>query len=362
MLVGSLVFLTPFGALVALVAVFPLAGLALAASRERRGREALGLPPPPPARRLTHVIALAAVPLLLGFAAAQPALRTTTSLRVRTDAEAFFVLDTSRSMLAAHHAGAPTRLARAKAGAIRMREEMAEVPSGVGTLTDRVLPNLLPNADSSVFRNTVQQAVGIEQPPPATTDVVATDLGALGAVATQSFFSPPAARRLVVVFTDGESRPFDPRQVAHGLATRPGVHLILVRLGTSGEAVYLDGKPESGYHPDAASGQALAALASAAGGEVFDEQSLNGAIRDAKAELGFGPTLRKGTSSRTRTLAPYVILASLVPLLVIVGPATIRALRVLAGVGPESAGRRRMPRRPRLRSSRDRAVEAARSR
>jgi hypothetical protein len=305
----------------------PLAALALAVRRERHGREVLGLPPPPPERRLPRALAVAAVPVLLGVAASQPALRTTSHVRVRTDAQALFVLDISRSMLAAREPGARTRLARAKEDAMAMRDAIPEVPSGVATLTDRVLPDLLPNADPSVFRGTIEQAVAIERPPPASTDVTASTLGALGAIGTQNFFPPAATRRLVLVLTDGESRPFDPRQVAHALAAGPGVRLILVHVWAAGEAVYVGGRAEPGYRVDPASAQALASLASAAGGAVFGEHSLAGAIRAARADLGAGPTVRMGKAERTRSLAPYVVLASLLPLLSVALPGMTRGLR-----------------------------------
>ena len=41
-------------------------------------------------------------------------------------------------------AGQPSRLARAQRAAVRLRAAIDDVPAGVGTLTDRALPNLLP--------------------------------------------------------------------------------------------------------------------------------------------------------------------------------------------------------------------------
>ena len=51
---------------------------------------------------------------LLAVAASQPALAHDSRQRVRTDAQALFVIDTSRSMAAATTPAAPTRLARAE--------------------------------------------------------------------------------------------------------------------------------------------------------------------------------------------------------------------------------------------------------
>ncbi len=335
---ASIVFLTPLGALVAVAAVVPLAGLALAARRIRRARALLCLASPPPSRRLPRLAALVAVPLLLGLAAAQPALRSRSTARYRTDAQALFVLDISRSMQAARSPGAPTRLARARRDAIALRAAIPEVPSGVATLTDRVLPDLLPNADPVVFDQTVQHAVGIEQPPPGSQNVVATTLSALGAVGTQNYFPASARHRLVVVLTDGESRPFDARQVARSLARGPGVRLLLVHVWATGESVYDGTEPESGYNESASSSETLSALAQTAGGKVVGESSVSQGIRDERAGLGSGPTVVSGTTLRTHTLAPYLVLASLVPLLLLLGGGVAR--RLLSGMG---AGRRARP-------------------
>ncbi len=319
---ASLVLLTPLAGLAALALVVPLAGLALALRLERRGRELLRLRPPPAAARLPLVIGLAAVPALLGLAAAQPALRSATKDRVRTDAQAFFVLDVSRSMLAAGGPGGPTRLARAKSDASRLRALLPELPAGIATMTDRVLPDLMPIPGGSAFDNTLEKAVAIEQPPPESAGVEATTLGSLGDLGTQNYFPPSIRSRLVIVLTDGESRAFDASSVARALARGPGIHTIFVHVWSAGEQIFgPGGRPEPGYHPDPASGQALASLAAAAGGASFEERDLGAVSQAARAAVGPGPTTLRRTAEHTRTLAPYVALAALVPLaLLLFGP------------------------------------------
>ena len=109
-----------------------------------------------------------------------------------------------------------------------------------------------------------------DNPPPATDSVTATNLGALGALGTQSFYSPTAKHRVAIVLTDGESRPFDVRQTARALGQSPGVTPIFVHISSPGEAVYdSTGRIESAYHSDPSSGQTLASLAQAAGGSTF---------------------------------------------------------------------------------------------
>ena len=103
---------------------------------------------------------------LIGLAAAQPVLAQTKTLRVRTDAEVWFVLDVSRSMLAQADTGSPTRLARAKAAASTFRASLSGTPVGIASMTTRVLPHLFPGSNEDVFQTTLDRSLGIERPPP----------------------------------------------------------------------------------------------------------------------------------------------------------------------------------------------------
>jgi hypothetical protein len=317
LIAASLTFLTPWGALLALTAVVPLAALALAARRERRARALLGLRAPAAPRRWVRPLLVAAVLGLLGLAAAQPVLRSTTSIKVRTDSEAFFVIDVSRSMLASRTPSSTRRIARARTDAIRLRQRLLDVPSGVAALTDRVLPYLMPVGNAGIFEQTVNRAVAVGQPPPATNSVTATNLGSLGALGTQSFFSPGVKHRIAIVLTDGESRPFDQHQTAQALGR---VTPIFIRIGGSDESVYAsNGQAESGYHPDPSAGLTLGSLAQAAGGRTFAEGQLGAAARAVRSALGQGPVHAEGLTVSTRPLGPYLALGALAPLLALVG-------------------------------------------
>ena len=106
---------------------------------------------------------------LLALAAARPVVNETHARYLRTDAEAFFAIDISRSMLAAPSRTAPDRLDRARRAAGTLRNAIPDVPSGVASFTDRLLPNLFPTSDPGAFAATVDRAVGIERPPPGGT-------------------------------------------------------------------------------------------------------------------------------------------------------------------------------------------------
>jgi len=312
--VGALTFLSPVGGLVALGIVLPIAALLLAERRVARARELLRLAAPGAQGLRTIVAALTAVPLLLGVAASQPAVRTQHGTRLRTDAQAIFVLDVSRSMSAAAEPRGRSRLARAREAALRLHSGLKEIPAGVATLTDRVLPDLFPVGDAAAFASTVQH-IGIEQPPPQSIAVNATTLAPLADVAAQGYYVPAARKRLLVVLTDGESQSFSAAAVARALRSGPGVSLVLVRFWAEGERVFgPSGQPES-YRPDPESGPALAGLADATGGRVFAEGDLGAATAFARSALGTGPTTARGRELRTTPLAPYVAAAALVPLL-----------------------------------------------
>ena len=113
----TLTFLTPVGVLLALAFIVPLAALLLVRRRARRVRGALGVSEPSRRGLAVWLLSLLVASALIGLAAAQPVLAQTKTLRVRTDAEVWFVLDVSRSMLAQADPGSPTRFARAKSAA-----------------------------------------------------------------------------------------------------------------------------------------------------------------------------------------------------------------------------------------------------
>jgi hypothetical protein len=306
-------FLSPPGALVALAVVAPLAAYAFLELRARRVSHRLGLDLPPLRTRLGIPGAIAVVAGLLGIAAAQPVISGTRTHVGRSDAQVYVLLDASRSMLARSAADAPTRLMRAKRLALELRHAVPDVPVGITSLTDRVLPHLFPTLDSDVFESTLRDAIGIERPPPAGTEDLATDFSSLGDMATNNYYRPDVTKRLLVVFSDGESRFFDEVQLGKDLE-KGRVHVLFVHLWDPNEKVYLQrNNVDPGYRPDPQSRDEARRVASAAGGEVLGEDRAV-LIGRAKAFLGSGPE-SKVREQRTRvSLGPYVALAALLPL------------------------------------------------
>jgi hypothetical protein len=308
----SLTLLSPLGALLVLVAVVPLGAVALGSRRIAEACRVLALDPDMhPARR--RALAAVAAAALVATAAAQPVLRRERTQETRTDVQALVVVDVSRSMLASASPGSPSRFARAQRLATEIRDRLPEVPTGVASLTDRVLPHLFATPDRNVFAETVQRALTPERPAPAEPAVRATTLAALAAVPGANVFDASAQRRLLVVLTDGESRPFDATAVGRAL-TSAHTSVVLVRIGDTSERVFNRGRREPGYVPDPLAPELVDALASAAGGSALEEGDAADAARAARDFLGSGPTAERGRGERLTALGPFLALLSLLPL------------------------------------------------
>lgn len=308
-------FLTPLGALVVLGGVLPLVALRRVHRRGGLVRGRIGLPEPPVRLLGGAVAATVAAAVLLGLAAAQPRVQWRTEQRVRTDAEAFVVLDTSRSMLARAGRTAPTRYERAREAALKVRASLDGVPVGVVSFTDRVLPHLFPSADTEVFEATLIRSIGIDKPPPQGTFAsTATRLSALESIVSRRYFRPTSRRRLVVVITDGESIPLSGPKIAAAFRRPPGVDTVFLHVWDGGEQVYDGGQPEPQYSPDPRSRAILDAAAATLGGRVFPESELDRAIAAARDALGDGPTVVRGQRQNRLALAPYLAGAVFLPL------------------------------------------------
>lgn len=306
-------FLTPLGAIFGLAVVVPLAVFRARERRARRIRAALGLSEPPRRARISLVVALVAVCGLLALAAAQPVIATARSLPERTDAQLFVVIDSSRSMLASTGPDAPTRFERAGNLALRLRDGLPEVPVGLASMTDRLLPHLFPTTDRRVFAETLADSMGIERPPPKIAATVTTTFDSLAAAPKLNYFAPTAEKRVLLVLTDGESRVPE-EDLATAFRRRLRIETIFVRLWGADELIYNAGVPEIGYRPDSGSAVALAGVASAIGGEVFAESDVSGASSAARRLLGVGETVEREHEGDRRALMPFITLAAVFPL------------------------------------------------
>jgi von Willebrand factor type A domain len=308
-------FVSPLAGLIGLGALVAIGLLVAAETRGRRICAALGLVPRGQAAGAAEVVALALVGVLLGLAAMQPVGSRVEPRQGRTDAEAIFVFDISRSMEARAARGEPTRFERALAASKELRASMPDVPVGIASITDRVLPHLFPTTSSNVFTATVDRVLGIERPPPDSSGRGrATALGALAALATNNFYGPNATRRVAVVFTDGESLPSDLGTLrARMFSAR--IQPIVVRFWDEDEHVFTRrGAVERGYRADPGSTDQLALLTEAMRGRTYDEHDLAAAAARAQSLLGSGPTGAQGRELQSVELAAPVAAFAFLPL------------------------------------------------
>ena len=309
----SLTILTPLGALLVLGLVVPLVALRRIRRRARGARAALGVTEPPRVL-LVPLLGLVFGGALLALAATQPVFAWTRDRTVRTDAEAFVVLDVSRSMLAQRSLQSPERIERAKAAASELRAALPDVRVGIASLTDRVLPHLFPSSDEKVFEATLDRSLAIEHPPPRASFLTgATSLNALATLRGLRYFSPSATSRLVIVLTDGESDPVSNARLGGLFRRSPPIDVVFVQFWNKDENVFSRGVPEPQYKPDPSARATLDRLAASVHGSVYSEGQVGAAAGKARKVLGSGPTVVQGEKAGKVALAPFLALAALLP-------------------------------------------------
>lgn len=343
-MLAALAFRTPWGGLLGLAAVVPLAAAVLATRRNAAARGALGLAPPAARSRAVPAL-LVLVPLLLALAATEPVLAGRQTRRVRTDAQAMFVFDISRSMLASSGRRAPTRLARARAIAIRLRNDaLPDVPAGISTITTILLPHVVPSNDLPVFDTSVRDSIRAEAPPPPALGlgIPGTSYSALTPLRDQGYFDPSIRHRVLILLTDGESGPYDAGTVAQALrgpdqpnglsagatiGNQAPIGVVVVRIGGAGDRIYdPDGTVEPTYRPDPRAAQLVDSLAHATRGWSFDTSEVGAAGARIRALLGAGRTKDEGVRPTSVDLAPWFVAAALAGLAAILWRRNARSL------------------------------------
>ena len=95
----------------------------------------------------------------------------------------------------------------------------------------------------------------------------------------------------------------------------PRTRFVIVRIGNSGEKIWFKGRVDRGYRPDPNAGRATANLASTVQGRAFAEGDVTAATQASRRALGSGPLENVGRGLRVFALAPWLALATLLPLL-----------------------------------------------
>lgn len=305
--------LAPDGFVAVVVYLLALCAATIAILSRQRRLQALGFVPSWPVWSLT---ALAAGLLLVAVSAVQPAVATVGKRPARTDAQVWVVIDTSNSMLASSGPGAPTRLAQAKRFASQVQQQLADVPTGVAIMTNRILPLLPPTVDRSIFSTVVNQTVKPNTPPPVGWYLTAnaTGFNVLNNLADLNFYGA-AKQKLAIVVSDMESDEFSASWVAQRLKSAH-VKLLLVRAGSAGDKIYLKGtKADSAYKPQLEYLSQATKLAALFGHQMLPASAVGRTVAAARQDLGSGPVSNSGNQHELLSLSPYLLLAAL-PLLV----------------------------------------------
>jgi hypothetical protein len=243
-------------------------------------------------------------------------IETTRARSERSDAELFVALDSSRSMLASTKAGSPTRIERAAALVNWLSQSLPEIPIGLAAFDGTMLPYVLPTTDGRVLATSLTDSLEIERAAQLSGPLAprqTTSLEALAAIPRGSYFTPSVRKRVLVVLTDGETNEVSGR-LARAFLREPRIQTIFVRFWSGDERVYTGGVPEPAYEPDPDSGALLERIASAIGGRVYDETDRGSVLVSAKRALGSGPTEARHVEGQRLALMPYVTLAALLPL------------------------------------------------
>lgn len=303
--------------------------LAAGEERLRRVCRLIGLKPPPLASTLAVAASVALLATLVSLAVAQPVLARPQATNGRTDAEVFFVFDISGSMAARATRNGPTRLQRARAAAKEIRSGIGDVPAGIASLTDRVLPHLFPSISINAFNAVVDDGIGVNRPPARLPwgNARGTALGAVGDLGSSGYFSPSARRRAVVVLTDGETVDQELPSLASRLASA-GIKPFLVRIWGADERVYFpDGTINAFYTPDPSSGDQFAAIANALQTRVYSDRDTAALTAALRRSLGQGPHGARGRELQSLPLAPLFAGLAFLPLLYLLYRRNLPALR-----------------------------------
>jgi hypothetical protein len=317
----TLSFLSPYAAAAGLVGGLALLALRTARRRAARVEATLRLDPPPRSNFFLDLGLIVAVAALLALAAAQPVVSATAATEGREGAEMIVVVDITRSMLARRAPTEPTRLERAQLIGQELRAGIPDVRVGVASLTDRILPHLFPTLSANAFTATIDRAIGIERPPPDRSANRASAIGAIEDLGRVNFFERDSSRRLAVVITDGETIPVEFGRLTARLE-EGNVSAFFVHVWREDERIFEpdgpnDIPPNSSYRPDPTAPRDLRRIAGAVSGAVFAEGEVPELIEAARAQLGTGPLVGQARELKSRELAPYLVVFSAFPLLLL---------------------------------------------
>ena len=276
-------------------------------------------------RSLPRVLGLVVLALLVAAAAAQPAVRDAsgTSACGRTRSS------TSRSTSAARcwpssSPGGVARFERARSLGRRIHVALHDVPTGVATLTNRMMPLLFPTGDERGVTAVLDHSLTIMQPPPVPLSAArASQLGALTLAADRSYFDPDSSKRVLVVFSDFDTDFFSAVGTLR-LLRRHHIEPFLIRTAAPREQIFdARGLPEPYASVSTVSVHSLRS----AGLHAYEEGQTDQAIAAIRSYLGRGTTRPSGIVEGQHSLAGLTALGALLLVLALAAPSINVGLR-----------------------------------
>jgi hypothetical protein len=210
-----------------------------------------------------------------------------------------------------HLANASGALGRRIHGALR------DVPTGVATLTNQMMPLLFPTGDERGVSAVIDHSLKLMQPPPAAlTAARASQLGALTLAADRSYFNPGLRKRVLVVLSDLDTDFFSLDGTLK-LLRRHRIEPFLIRVAAPGEQIFDNhGRPESYTSVSTVSVRSLRS----AGWHAYEEGQTRQVIADIRSYLGTGTTRPSGVIETQRSLARLAALGALLMVLALTVP------------------------------------------
>ena len=142
----------------------------------------------------------------------------------------------------------------------------------------------------------------------------ATTFAALDTFAGDNFFSRGIKHRVVVLLTDGETAPYFGGDLRESLRLPPRAKFVIVRMGGQGERIWVNGRLDPAYRPDSNGHTRPRAWRRSRRALIPGRPGRSG-DRCGQAIPGNRPARGVGRGLRAIALAPWLALASLLPLL-----------------------------------------------
>jgi hypothetical protein len=170
----------------------------------------------------------------------------------------------------------------------------------------------MPTTDRTLFDRTIRQSLAVNEPPPSQLyKNRATTFDALIPLLGSRFYTEGVQRRLLIVYTDGESAKIS---TLFTLSLKRRVTPIFIHVWQPRERIYNNGRADAHYVADPSSAAALAAVARITDARVFSEVDAAGVVRAARAAVGRASTRTRINAYARVALAPWFVLAGIVPL------------------------------------------------